>query len=112
MIRADSNKLLMSAQGHGSIPNVLKIDNKVGLTLYKDVRYVDLSNNEVQEVDGSFCRNLEALTHLDLRNNRIKTISQHMRALMNLTVLRLDNNQLTVMPEAITSLRLLEELSL
>ena len=112
MLIQDSNKLLMTAQGHGFIPDVLKIDNKVGQTVFRDVRYVDLSNNDVQEIEGSFCRNLEALTHLDLRNNRIKTISEHMRALMNLTVLRLDGNQLSNLPLSITSLRMLEELSL
>jgi Leucine-rich repeat (LRR) protein len=67
MIEKDGGKLLLSAMGHSNIPEVFKIDNNCGQLIFSDVKYIDLSNNEIVEVDGFFCRNLESLTHLDLR---------------------------------------------
>jgi Leucine-rich repeat (LRR) protein len=37
------------------------------------------------------------LLELDVRNNKISIVSEHIKALMNLKVLRLDNNQLKVL---------------
>ena len=48
---------------------------------------------------------------LDARNNKIKTISLHIKAMMRLTILRLDHNELTGLPNEICELALLEELS-
>ena len=53
---------------------------------------LDLQDNNISEIDGDFCKNLPRLQKLDLRNNKIKTISTHIKALMNLTVLKLDFN--------------------
>ena len=53
---------------------------------------LDLQDNNIQEIDGDFCKNLPSLQRLDLRNNKIKIISTHIKALMNLTSLKLDFN--------------------
>ena len=72
---------------------------------------LDLQDNNIQELDGDVCKNLPRLQKLDLRNNKIKTISTHIKALMNLTILKLDFNQLTALIPEIGNLRLLEELT-
>lgn len=46
-----------------------------------------------------------------MRSNKIKTISPHIKALMSLTILRLDNNNLVQLVPQISNLKLLEELS-
>ena len=48
---------------------------------------------------------------LDARNNKIKNISPHIKALMQLTILRLDHNELVTLPNEVGDLLLLEELS-
>ena len=63
------------------------------------------------EIDGDFCQNFPCLERLDLRNNKIKSINPHIKAMMSLQVLRLDNNQLTQLIPQIGNLKLLEELS-
>ena len=66
---------------------------------FRQLRLLDLQRNEIVELDESFCRNLPNLVHLDLRNNKLKIISEHLKAMMCLQVLRLDNNQLqTLIP--------------
>ena len=72
---------------------------------------LDLQDNNIQEIDGDVCKNLPRLLKLDLRNNKIKTISTHIKALMNLTVLKLDFNQLTTLIPEVGNLKLLEELT-
>ena len=56
---------------------------------------LDLQSNNLSELDENFCQNFPCLEKLDLRNNKIKSINPHIKALMSLTCLRLDNNQLT-----------------
>ena len=53
---------------------------------------LDLQNNSITELDGDFCQNFPCLEKLDLRNNKIKSVNPHIKALMSLQVLRLDNN--------------------
>ena len=72
---------------------------------------LDLQDNNIQELDGDFCKNLPNLQKLDLRNNKIKMISSHIKALMNLRTLKLDFNQLTCLISEVGNLKLLEELT-
>lgn len=55
-----------------------------GMPFFQNIFVLDLQGNDIVEIDGIFCQNLPSLFHLDLRNNKIKTISEHIRALMNL----------------------------
>jgi Leucine-rich repeat (LRR) protein len=55
--------------------------------------------------------NLSQLRKLDARNNKIKEISSHIKAMMCMTILRLDHNQLETIPLEIGELQFLEELS-
>jgi Leucine-rich repeat (LRR) protein len=64
---------------------------------FQNLLLVDLQNNDLVEIEANFCQNLPNLLELDLRNNKISNVSEHIKALMNLKVLRLDNNQLKVL---------------
>ena len=72
-----------------TLPKPLKMQ---GSLVFKNIVLIDLQNNELTELDSFFCQNLPSLVHLDLRNNKLKVLSEHIKALMNLQVLRLDNN--------------------
>ena len=79
---------------------------------FQNLLLVDLQNNDLVEIEANFCQNLPNLLELDLRNNKISNVSEHIKALMNLKVLRLDNNQLKVLVPEVGQLRMLEELSI
>lgn len=53
-----------------------------GNLYFKNLQLLDLRNNDLMEIDGNFCKNLPNLINLDLRNNKISTISEHIRAMM------------------------------
>lgn len=80
--------------------------------MFENVTHLDMQANDLNELDGYSCRNLDNLQILDLSRNRIKNVSDHLRAMMNLKILKLENNQLTEFVPAITALKFLEELSL
>lgn len=64
---------------------------------FQNLLLIDFQNNDLIEIEANFCQNLPNLLELDLRNNKISIVSEHIKALMNLKVLRLDNNQLKVL---------------
>lgn len=43
---------------------------------------INLSGNQIQELDDSVCLALTSIEQLDLRNNRLKIISKHVKAMM------------------------------
>ena len=51
---------------------------------------IDLRDNELFEINAAFCLSLPQLRVLDLRHNRIKTITEKINLLAHLRVLRLD----------------------
>jgi Leucine-rich repeat (LRR) protein len=57
------------------------------------------------------CKNLTQVKRLDARNNRIKEITPHIKAMMMLQALRLDSNLLEELPVGIGELYYLEELT-
>ena len=109
MVRQVSSKreLCLKDRGYGAIPETLRFQ----CPPFERLLALDLQNNNIQEVDGEFCQKFPCLERLDLRANKIKTISPHVKALMSLQVLKLDGNQLTQLVPQIGSLKLLEELS-
>jgi Leucine-rich repeat (LRR) protein len=48
---------------------------------------------------------------LDARSNKIKDISPHIKALMQLQILRLDHNEIVNIPSEVGDLQMLVELS-
>ena len=51
---------------------------------------LNLSNNMITELDDDVCRGLNSLQELNLQFNKLKVISKHVKALMQLKKLNLD----------------------
>lgn len=78
---------------------------------FEQILILDIRGNEITEIEGAICQNLPMIKKLDARNNKIKVISSHIKAMMQLNILRLDHNELTSLPNEVGDLLLLEELS-
>jgi Leucine-rich repeat (LRR) protein len=78
---------------------------------FKNLYSLDIRGNELVEIEEAMCLNLAQLTRLDIRNNRLKVISPHIKAMMSLKSLRLDANLLEEIPPEIGELYFLEELT-
>ena len=72
---------------------------------------LNLSSNKIQVIDGDFCKNLPNVQLLDLRANRIDEISQHIKAMVCIKILKLDKNELTRLPEELFDIKIMEELT-
>jgi len=59
---------------------------------FSNLRSLNLSNNLIQDLDSNTCKSLVNLTYLNLQQNRLKTISPHIKAIMELKVLILNKN--------------------
>ena len=101
------HELILKDRGFSIVPEALRVQSHT----FEQLLVLDLQNNSITELDGDFCQNFPCLEKLDLRNNKIKTINFHVKALMSLTCLRLDHNLLTQLVPEIGNLKLLEELS-
>jgi len=53
---------------------------------------LNLAGNQIAELDGEVCMALPNLISFDLRNNRLWVISKHVKAIMTLKQLMLDQN--------------------
>ena len=102
-----NHELVLKDRGFAHIPDALRFQCHT----FESLLVLDLQGNSIIELDDDFCQNFPCLNKLDVRNNRIKTISPHIKALMSLNVLRLDNNNLVQLVPQIGNLKLLEELS-
>ena len=94
----------MPKQHMSEIPLPLQCESE----RFSDLRVLDLSNNNIVELGDRACRTFYNLTDLNLSNNKLKSVSRHIRAVMNLRRLFLQKNQLTEVQPEICSLKLLE----
>jgi len=78
---------------------------------FESIVKLNLSTNQIQHIDGDFCKNLPNVEVLDLRANRISEISPHLKAMVSIRVLKLDKNELTRLPEELFDIKVLEELT-
>lgn len=65
---------------------------------------MNIRGNELTRLEEEICKNLSQLRKLDARNNKIREISPHIKAMMQLKVLRLDHNELNMVPNEIGEL--------
>ena len=72
--------------------NIKMIEDIIGLYQFQDIKYLDLSNNEISIISG--LDNLKKLTYLNLRNNKISIMSG-LDNLKKLNYLNLRNNVIT-----------------
>jgi len=71
---------------------------------FDSILVMDIWGNDITEIEGAICQNLPMIKKLDARNNNIKTISNHIKAMMQLTILRLDHNDMQQLPPEIGDL--------
>jgi Leucine-rich repeat (LRR) protein len=51
---------------------------------FKNLLKLNLAGNLIVDFEEDVCRQLQSLEHLDLRNNKLKTVSPHIKAMMSL----------------------------
>lgn len=78
---------------------------------FSNIIRLNLSSNKIFNLIGDFCKSLINVQVLDVRANRIREISPHIKAMSSLRILKLDKNELNWLPEEIFELKILEELT-
>ena len=78
---------------------------------FERIQILDIWGNEITRIEEEICKCLCFLKKLDARNNKIKDISPHIKAMMQLQILRLDHNDIVNLPSEIGDLQMLVELS-
>ena len=82
-----------------------------GLGALKDLRWLSARQNLLSSLPSAAFLTLTSLTHLDLRNNKLKTLPEEVGSCTALVELHLDWNELTVLPEALATCTKLELLT-
>uniref|UniRef100_A0A8C7FR87 TIR domain-containing protein n=1 Tax=Oncorhynchus kisutch TaxID=8019 RepID=A0A8C7FR87_ONCKI len=78
-----------------NISKIGKLDFK-GLS---NLKILNMSRNQISQLDNGSLRHLEAFQELGLAHNRLTTLSDHLfQGLVNLSLLHLDNNFIEVQP--------------
>jgi Leucine-rich repeat (LRR) protein len=62
---------------------------------------LSLSNNQIVQLPSYLFASVPALQHLDMTSNKLKFVDPQISMLTQLQVLRLDDNQLTSLPEEV-----------
>ena len=88
--------------------------NLIPRSLYQlsNLKLLDMSGNNIQEIDGDLLKGLSSLVELDLSKNKLKSIPNSIQFLVFLEVLKLSNNQILEIPEELGSLTRLKKLFL
>jgi len=96
--------LSMSNCGLEEMPKVIQS--------YLDLKVVDLSENQISEIDGSVFNQFRYVSSLNLSNNKLASLPKQLRSLQHLLDLNLSNNRLTEFSPDFTILRALRRLDL
>ena len=88
--------------------------NFIPRSLYQlsNLKLLDMSGNNITEIDGNLLKGLSSLVELDLSKNKIKFIPNSIQFLVFLEVLKFSNNQLLEIPEELGCLTRLKKLFL
>ena len=78
---------------------------------FSKITRLNLSSNKIFQISSEFCKVLINVESLDLRSNRIREISPHIRAMKSIKILKLDKNELKSLPEELFEIKILEELT-
>ena len=65
---------------------------------FSRVQKLNLSSNRIRTINDQFCSAFGQLQVLDIRANKVQSISHKIRSLKSLQVLKLDKNQLVSLP--------------
>jgi Leucine-rich repeat (LRR) protein len=82
------------------------------LKVFSSITRLNLSSNRILHLHAEFCKSLPNLEVLDLRANRIREISPFLGTMSKLKVLKLDKNEIKVLPEELYTIKGMEELTL
>ena len=83
-----------------------------GIYQLNNLKLLDMSGNNINEIDGNLIKGLSSLVELDLSKNKIRYIPNNIQFLTFLEVLRISNNQLLEIPEELGVLTRLKKLFL
>ena len=83
-----------------------------GIYQLSNLKLLDMSGNNINEIDGNLIKGLSSLVELDLSKNKIRYIPNNIQFLTFLEVLRVSNNQLLELPEELGVLTRLKKLFL
>ena len=88
--------------------------NFIPQSLYQlsNLKLLDMSGNNISEIDGNLLKGLSSLVELDLSKNKIRYIPNSIQYLPFLEVLKISNNQLLEIPEEFAFLTRLKKLFL
>ena len=88
--------------------------NYIPKSLYQlsNLKLLDVSGNNISEIDNNLLKGLSSLVELDLSKNKIKFIPKSIQFLVFLEVLNISNNQLLEIPEEFGVLTRLKKLFL
>lgn len=78
---------------------------------FANVRLVDLSENEIADIPGTFFSQLPSVESLSLQYNQLTILHFDIGIMQNVTTLRLDQNNLTCLPTSVGNLKKLSFLS-
>ena len=83
-----------------------------GIYQLNNLKLLDMSGNNISEIDGNLIKGLSSLVELDLSKNKIKYLPNNIQFLSFLEVLKVSNNQLLELPEELGILTRLKKLFL
>ena len=83
-----------------------------GIYQLSNLKLLDMSGNNINEIDGNLIKGLSSLVELDLSKNKIRYIPNNIQFLTFLEVLKISNNQLLELPEELGVLTRLKKLFL
>ena len=83
-----------------------------GIYQLNNLKLLDMSGNNISEIDGNLIKGLSSLVELDLSKNKIKYLPNNIQFLPFLEVLKVSNNQLLELPEELGILTRLKKLFL
>ena len=81
-----------------------------GIYQLNNLKLLDMSGNNISEIDGNLIKGLSSLVELDLSKNKIKYLPNNIQFLPFLEVLKVSNNQLLELPEELGILTRLKKL--
>uniref|UniRef100_A0AC34FY40 LRRCT domain-containing protein n=1 Tax=Panagrolaimus sp. ES5 TaxID=591445 RepID=A0AC34FY40_9BILA len=92
----------------------LKLLDSASISVYQELEYLDLSNNEIEELPSDFLVGFLKLKEVKLQNNKIRLISDDLfKELPSLEILDLSQNKIErIMSDAFLELKELSSLNL
>ena len=86
LVQEANGQLNLKGQRISIIPTIIQ------RVTFDQIINLDIRGNEITLIEEAVCKNLTQVKKLDARGNRIREISPHIKAMMMIQILRLDQN--------------------